>query len=181
MAATRQEYNQLQAFARVDGAQVAVLWIASFALFVMQFEHQMLSLLSFAVGVGSLVYASWCVIRFRDRVRGGVLSFWQALSFGLLTYLYAALLFALAQFIYFQFMDGGYMMEHYYTIVSTDEYRQMMRIYGITESDMQLAMDGIAALRPIEIAMQFFTLNIIMGFLVSLPMAVLARRSARRT
>lgn len=174
--ATRQEYNQLQAFARIDGAQVALLWVVSFACFILQFSYPLLGFVSLIFGVASLLLATMRVRRFRDAVRGGVLSFGQAFLYGLLIYLYASLLFALAQYLYFQFIDDGFMVSHYLSVVSTDEYRQAMAIYGLTEADLKVAMDNITAMRPIEIAMQFFSVNVIMGAVLSLPVALIMQR-----
>lgn len=173
---TREDYRQLQAFARVDGVWVAVLWTVSFACFVWQFQMPLFSFVSLLIGAGSLIFASLRTRRFRDSVRSGHITFGQAFFYGMLIYLYASLLFAFAQFIYFRFMDGGYMMSRYTAIMQTDEFAQMMRFNGLKENDMQIAMDNLAALRPIEIAMQFFTLDIIMGLCISLPIALIIKK-----
>lgn len=178
--ATRGEYNQLQAFARVDGALIALLWILSFACFVGQFKYYVLGTAAFVIGVISLLAASLRVIRFRDRVRDGAITFGQAFAFGVMLYLYASLLFAFAQFIYFQFIDGGFLMSRFTEVVATDEYKQMMQIYGLTEDDLHTAMDSIASMRPVETAMQFFTVNVFMGVCISLPIAVIAKRSKKK-
>lgn len=170
----------MQAFARVDGAIVALLWIVSFACFVGQFRYYMLGTAAFVFGVISLLVASFKVIHFRDRVRDGVIPFGQAFAFGIMLYLYASLLFAFAQFIYFQFIDGGFLMSRFTEVVATDEYKQMMQIYGLTEDDLHTAMDSIVSMRPVETAMQFFTVNVFMGVCISLPIAMLARRSKKR-
>lgn len=177
--ATIQDYNQLQAYARIDGALVAIMWLASFACFILQFQYQALGMGAFVIGAASLVFASLRVKKFRDNIRDGIISFRHALSYSLVTYLYASLLFAFCQFIYFQFIDHGFMMEHYYDMMSTAEYKQMMQVYGLTESDMQLAMGNMAALRPIELAFQFFSMNIIMGTFVSIPVAVIMKKNVR--
>lgn len=174
--ATRQEYHQLQAFARIDGLQAALMWVISFACFILQFQYTLLGIVSLIFGVASLLFITMRVKRFRDRVRDGLLSFGQAFIYGLLIYLYASLLFALAQYLYFQFLDNGFMVSHYLSIVDTDEYRQAMALYGLTESDIKVAMDNITAMRPIEIAMQFFSVNVIMGAVISLPVALIMQR-----
>lgn len=178
--ATRREYNQLQAYARIDGAQVALLWIISFACFILQFRYTLLGFVSLIFGVASLLLATMRVRRFRDAVRDGLLSFGQAFIYGLFIYLYASLLFALAQYLYFQFIDGGFMVSHYLSVVSTDEYRQAMAIYGLNESDIKVAMENISAMSPIEIAMQFFSVNVIMGAVISLPVALIMQRRNNR-
>ena len=173
---TSAENHQLQAFARIDGARVACFWAVSFAFFVWQFSVPVLSLLSVAVGAFSIVYASVRLRRFRDDVSGGYITFGRAFVYSLMIYLYASLLFAFVQYVYFQFLDGGYLINRYMEVLGTPEFHRMMLLNGLTESDIQLAMDNIMSLRPVEVAMQFFTLDIIMGVCVSLPVALITKR-----
>lgn len=172
--------EQMLAFARIDGALVALMWIASFACFVGQFQYQALSSLAFLIGAVSLVFASMRVKKFRDKVFDGTIAFWQALFYSVTIYLYSSLLFAMAQFIYFQFLDNGSMLSHYYNMASTPEFKQVMNMYGLTKDDWQVAIDNIAALKPIEIAFQFFTTNIIMGTVMSVPVAAIFTRNKKR-
>ncbi len=178
--ATYQEIEQVQAFSRVDGAVVTLFWIISFACFVGNFSYPLLGLVSFFIGASSLVYAALRVRKFRDEVLYGKISFLRAYGYSTMTYLYAALLFAAAQFIYFQFIDQGYLMNQYSTIANSKEFIEMMQLYGITPEDLKIGMGNIAALRPIEIALQFFTMNVMMGVFVSIPVATIMRRSKRR-
>ncbi len=178
--ATYQEIEQVQAFSRVDGAVVALFWIISFACFVGNFSNPLLGLLSFVIGAVSLVFAALRLRQFRDNVLDGSITFLRAYGYSTMTYLYAALLFAAAQFIYFQFIDHGYLMNQYSTISQSKEFIEMMQVYGIKPEDLKLGMDNIAALRPIEIALQFFTMNVMMGVFVSLPVAAIMMRRPRR-
>ena len=174
-----EELEQIQAFARIDGVLMAGLWAVSFACFIGNFTTPILGLLSIIIGVFSLVFAAMRVKRFRDNVCEGSISLGKALAYSLLQYLHAALLFAAVQFIYFQFIDNGYLMAHYSVVMSTPEFLEMMKIYGLKQEDVTLVMQNLAAMRPIDNALQFFTTNIMMGFAVSIPVAFLIRRKPR--
>ncbi len=178
--ATYQEMEQVQAFARVDGAVMTLFWIVSFACFIGNFSNPLLGLLSFFIGAVSLVFAALRLRKFRDNVLNGYLSFFRGYGYSVMTYLYAALLFAAIQFIYFRYLDNGYLMNQYATIAQSKEFIEMMQIYGINPEDLKIGMDNIAALRPIEIALQFFSLNVMMGVMVSIPVALIMRRKPRR-
>ena len=52
----------------------------------------------------------------------------------------------------------------------------MMRLYGLTAEDMKFVLENIAALRPIDIALQFFSTNLMMAVFVSLPVAIVMRK-----
>ena len=178
--ATREEYEQLKEYARRDGAIVGVLWILSFALFIGEFYNPLLGFASFLVGAYSLVFASMRLRRYRDTALGGVISFRRALLFSMLIYFYAALLMAAAQFVYFQFIDHGFMLSQYAEITGTPEFKTMLSAYGMKPDDMKLAMDNLAALRPIDIALQFLSTNIILGLVVSLPIAAMMKSRYKR-
>lgn len=178
--ATREEYEQLKEYARRDGAIVGLLWILSFALFIGEFYNPLLGFASFLVGAYSLVFASMRLRRYRDTALGGVISFRRALLFSMLIYFYAALLMAAAQFVYFQFIDHGLMLSQYAEITGTPEFKTMLSAYGMRPEDMKLAMDNLAALRPIDIALQFLSTNIILGLIVSLPIAAMMKSRYKR-
>ena len=178
--ATSQEMEQVQAFARVDGAVLSLFWIVSFACFIGNFSNPLLGLLAFFIGAASLVFAALRLRKFRDEVRDGILSFLRGYGYSVMTYLYASLLFAAAQFVYFQFIDNGYLMNQYASIAQSKEFIEMMQVYGIKPEDLKIGMDNLAALRPIEIALQFFSLNVMMGVFVSLPVAIIMRRHPRK-
>ena len=98
----------------------------------------------------------------------------------MLIYFYAALLMAAAQFVYFQFIDHGFMLSQYAEITGTPEFKTMLSAYGMRPEDMKLAMDNLAALRPIDIALQFLSTNIILGLIVSLPIAAMMKSRYKR-
>ena len=178
--ATREEYEQLKAFARIDGAIVGGLWILSFAFFIGEFYNPMFGFISLLVGTFSLVFAALRLRKFRDNVLEGVISFRRALLYSMLTYFYAALLMAAAQFIYFQFIDNGFLLSQYEAITQTQEFKSMLGLYGVRPEEMKLAMDNIAALRPIDRALQFLSTNVILGFVISLPIAVMLKSKYKR-
>lgn len=179
--ATREDYEQLKAFARIDGAMVGGLWILSFACFVGEFYNPMLGMLSLVTGVGSLLFAAIRLRRFRDNILDGRISFRRAFGYGLLTFAYASLLMAAAQYVYFQFMDHGFIISQYTAMASTEEFKAMLTLYGINNEDMKAAMDTLSALRPIDIALQFLTTNIIIGVMASLPMAAVIKSKYKKS
>lgn len=129
------------------------------------------------MGAYSLVHAAMKLRKFRDNVLGGKISFRRAYGYSILTYLYAALLFAVAQYLYFQFLDNGFLVSQYSLQASSPQMQEMMKLYGLTEQDIRFMLENIAALRPIDIALQFFSTNLMLGVFVSLPVALVMRKS----
>lgn len=179
--ATREEYEQLKAFARIDGALVGAFWIVSFACFIGEFVNPILGVVSLVTGVSSIVFATLRLRKFRDNILDGAISFRRAFGYGCFTYFYASLLMAVAQFVYFQFMDRGFLIGRYTAAMADKNMAEMMqKVYGITPADMNIALDTVANLRPIEVALQFLTTNIILGIIVSLPVAAIIKSAGRR-
>ena len=169
--ATREDYEQLVAFSRIDGALVGLLWIASFAFFIGEFYIPVFSVVSLVVGLSSVVFAAMRLRAFRNKVLDGAISYRRAFAYSVMTYFNAALLMALAQYLYFQFIDGGFVISKYMSIVSTKEFAALAAQSGMSKADIQLAIGNLASLRPIDIAFQFLGTNMILGVIISLPVA----------
>lgn len=177
---TREEYEQLKAFARIDGAVLGGLWILSFVCFIGEFIEPMLGLAATAIGIGSLVFVGLRLRHFRDDVRNGVLTFGRGFLFCMYIFFYASLLMAAAQFAYFQFIDHGFLLEQYSKMISTPEFQALLKTSSLRTDDIKFAIDNIGALRPVDIALQFFTMNLFLGLFISLPMAVMMMRKPRQ-
>lgn len=177
---TREEYEQIKAFARIDGAIMGVMWIISFACFIAQFYMPLLNMAALIFGIASIIVSAIRLRNFRDNILDGVISYWRAYGYSLLTYFYAALLLAAAQYIYFQFIDHGFLLNQYTAMTSSPEFKSMMTLYGIKADEMKLTMDTIATLRPIDIALQFLTTNLFFGIFISWPMAALIKSKYKR-
>ncbi|MBQ8702079.1 MAG: DUF4199 domain-containing protein [Prevotella sp.] len=172
------EYIQLKAFARVDGAIMGALWVISFASFVLSFSYPVLGTCSLILGIVSLVLNIMRLRAFRNEILEGAISFRRAFFYSMLTYLYASIILVLAQLIYFKFIDHGTLMGQYLTLLSSDNLRQaLMQAYGITDKELSQAVSMLRAMRPTDIALQFFMMNLFMGVVISLPTALFIRKS----
>lgn len=179
--ATREEYEQLKAYSRIDGALVGGLWILSFACLIGEFHAPALGLAAMVAGMSSIVFATMRLRRFRDHVLDGRISFRRAFGYSLLTYGYAALLMAAAQYVYFQFIDDGFLISRYNEMAVNPDFKTAMGIYGMKPEELKQAIDAIASLRPIDIALQFLTVNIMLGVIISLPVAAMTKSQYKRT
>lgn len=173
---TPDEYRQLKAFARVDGALLAVMWTASFACCISGLTAPLFSLCGILLAVGSPLFAARRLFKFRDSARDGVISFRRGYAYSVLTFFYAAILFALAQLIYFQFIDQGYIVSRMTMMLNDEVNLKAMEAYGITETFRQ-ALAQMSQTRPIDYALSYLSINIFIGFILGLPIAAVARRS----
>lgn len=171
-----EEYIQLKAFARIDGALLSVIWIASFACYIIGLSNPMMMTGGLIIAVCSPFFAAMRLRKFRDGVREGNISFRRGYVYIILMFFYSALLFAIAQFLYFQFLDGGYLISQVKEMMDTDLNRQVIQTYGLSEA-LNDSLRQMAETRPIDYALNYLTLNIILGIVLGLPIAAVMKKS----
>ena len=100
----------LQEYAMRFGTYMGLFWIFKFIFLPIGFSIPLLQLLfilmTLFVPVLGYIYAR----RYRNQHHEGYLSFTQAFSFCFLMYLFASILTALAHYVYFRFIDQGYLL-----------------------------------------------------------------------
>lgn len=162
---------QLKAFARQDGVFVALLWTASFLAVVLAPTSSWGSLL--AMGTPFLV--GYLLMRFRNGVLDGVISFRRAWALSLYIFFYASLLFAVIQYVYLRFFDNGSL--NMLLANGTKVLEPAYRAQGMTTQELTNIKDLMLQLSPVEKAFIFMMQNLIAGFIMSLPIALVCRRS----
>ena len=176
---TTEEYIQLRAFARVDGTYVGILWIASFACYLGGLSSPMLGLIAGIIAILSPFFAVKRLTTFRDDIRDGEISGSRSMLYYALMFFYASLLFALIQYLYFAFIDGGYLMREYTSLLSSSEMKEAMKVYGITYEQMMQGVKEFADASPIMTALNIMTMNITIGIFLSLPVALVVKRGVK--
>ena len=90
-------------------------------------------------------------------------------------YIFAAMLTAVGHYIYFQFIDQGFLMDMYRQ--QLNEAKAMVQGELATSIDqIMIAFDTVAALTPIQLTFQLITQNVFYGILLSLPTGLLVMR-----
>ena len=172
---TPQEYVQLKAFSRQDGALLSLLWIGGFICYIQGLTNPLLAMVSVMLVVASPFYAANRLRHFRDYARDGLISFLRGYAYMILIFFYAGLLLAVVLFVYFNFIDQGYLIGKFTEIMATEESRQALSMYGLT-TQMEEALKEMASLRPIDFAVNMLTINIITGFFLGIPVAAIMQR-----
>ena len=172
---TAPEYVQLKAYARQDGFFLALLWIASFACYILGITNGLLGMVAMMLAVMTPFFVAGRLRRFRDEGREGVISFRRSYAYTVFVFFYGAVLLAVAQFLYFAYMDNGYLLSTFSKIVSSAEGKEMLQQYGMT----QVAEDSLsemASLRPIDYALNILTVNIMIGCVLGVPIGLVMYR-----
>jgi hypothetical protein len=168
---TPAEYQQLKAFARIDGALLSLLWISSFALYIKGMENATMGMLSLILLIIAPFYVGKRLRKFRDYARQGIISFRRGYAYIVFVFFYSGLLFAIAQYVYFTYMDHGFLLAKFTEIANAPETIKL----GINDM-MTQSLNEMASMRPIDFALNVLTVVIMTGFALGLPIAALLQR-----
>lgn len=166
-------FIQLKAFARQDGAILALVWTASFMALMMSPRTPWGNLLAIATPF----FVGWRLVRFRDYALDGIISFRRGLAYSWYTFFYASLLFAIAQYLYFRYLDQGTM-----NALLVETARQMNAVYkeqGASDNQIMTALNMLATLKPIQLSFLFMMQNILIGTILSIPIAAIGMRNVK--
>ncbi|MEI7502555.1 MAG: DUF4199 domain-containing protein [Paludibacter sp.] len=123
-----------------------------------------LALLSYVLIAIIIVGIYKMVIRFRDVECAGVISFWKAFSYILLTFFFAAINSSVVKYIYFQYINPGYLEEMF------QESMKLMEKMKFPMNDASIAqMESI--MKPASFTLQYIWGNVFVGTLVALIMS----------
>ena len=175
---TPQEYIQLKAFARQDGVLLALLWTGSLYCYIQGLTHPILGIISMLLIVASPFFAASRLRHFRDYGREGIISFSRSYAYTILIFFYAGVLFAIAVYIYFAFLDKGFLMSKIMEMFNSPEGRKALQTYGI-EGQMDENLKFLSELRPIDFALNMLTINIITGFFLGIPIAAIMQKAKK--
>ena len=143
---TAPEYIQLKAYARQDGFFLALFWIVCFISYIIGLTNQLVGMLSMLMVVASPFFV-----------------------------FYGAVLLAVAQYLYFAYMDNGYLVNSLARMMSTDEAKMMLEQYG-AQTLVDEGLAEMAATRPIDYALNILTINISLGFILGVPIGLIMQR-----
>ncbi|MBQ7419899.1 MAG: DUF4199 domain-containing protein [Prevotella sp.] len=172
---TPQEYVQLKAFARQDGAMLALLWIGGFVCYIHGLTNPLLGLLAMILVCSSPFFAAGRLRHFRDYAREGDISFARSYAYIILIFFYAGILLAIAIYLYFAFLDNGFFLGKIMETLQTEEGKKMIAVYGL-QGQMDESFKELSSYRPIDYSLNMLTINIITGFVLGLPIAAIIQR-----
>ena len=173
---TAPEYVQLKAYARQDGFFLALLWTASFACYILGITNHIMEMLALALAITTPFFVAGRLRKFRDEGREGLISFGRSYAYTIFVFFYGAVLLAVVQFLYFAYMDNGYLLSSFSKMLSTEEGRALVTQYGMTQM-VEEGLAEMASIRPIDYALNILTMNIMIGFVLGIPIGLVMQRS----
>ena len=151
----------MQRYAMLFGTYMGGFWILKFILF--------------PVGLCVPFMGYYYARMYRNQVCGGGISFLHAWIFTVFMYMFAALLAAVAHYIYFRFIDHGYVINTCETMVDTLAQSNMPEMDSYIAT-YQEALETARLLSPIDITLQMISSNVFWGSILAFPTALFVMR-----
>lgn len=164
------------------GAYMGIYWTLKFILLPLSFTIPFLSFLFIGLTLGVPFMGYYYLKSFRDKYCGGYISFSKAMIFVILVYFFASMIVSVAHFIYFQYIDDGLVFN---AIKSTSD--QLLALnensadYDLLKDTFSELLTSWNDLTATDITLANFSRNIYIGFILSIPTAILGKRIAKPT
>lgn len=171
--------NYLQKYAMHFGTYMGMYWILKFILFPLGFTIPFLLFLFMCLTLAVPFLGYHYAKMYRNKICGGTIGFAHACLFTLFMYMFASLLVAVAHYIYFQFIDHGFIMNQYANLMQ----QVTTELPGMENEKEMLknAIDSAQALSPIDITMQLLSSDVFFGSLIAIPTALFVMKRSRNT
>lgn len=156
------------------GTIFGAIMVAANIFYLLGLSSQTFSFLFLILTISSPVIAGQLTIAYRKNERENRMSFAQAWQFLMIMYICAAILTAIAQFIYFTFMDNGYFMS---TILQ--QFDTLAGVEGIDatlQNELTKTADLMRSLGTRDIILQIFSTNIIISPIITVFIAIFVRK-----
>lgn len=165
----------MQRYAMLFGTYMGGFWITKFILFPLGLSAPFILLLFLGLTLYVPFLGFKYTKKYREQVLGGGINFLHAWAFNLLLYAFAALFTSVAHYIYFQFIDHGYILSTYQTLL---EEVSATAIPGTENyiSQLKANLELVRSLSPLDITFQLISQNIFYGSLIALPTALFAMK-----
>ncbi len=151
------------------GLRVGVCWTLSFLLTVWGMRYPLVGDCGLFVGLLSVWYAGR-LLRGYAWSLGGI-PWMRAWWMAMLTYVFVSLLTTFLQFVYLRWLDGGFFAEAMERALMTPSYRRLIEGYGGGDMDELMGALGDVS----RMTYGFLVFNLMLGLVLSLPTAVMAR------
>lgn len=167
----------LQKYAMHFGTYMGVYWILKFILFPLGFRIPFFSFLFIILTLAVPFIGYHYTKMYRDKICGGSIQFSHAVLFSIFMYMFASLLVAVAHYIYFQFIDHGFIINSYTQL--WDEL--MANTPALIESKeiIKETIDSVRSLNSINITMQLLSWDVFWGSILAIPTALMVMRRAK--
>lgn len=169
--------SSMQQYAMIFGTYMGLFWILKFILVPLGLTSPFLLLLFICLTICVPFMRYYYTKLYRNRVCDGSITFFHAWLFNVFMYVCASLLTSAAHYIYFRFIDHGYLL-------GTLSQQLSMQTTGnilMSLEQMKAYIDIMRTQTPTDITLNIISSNIYYCTLLSIPTALVAMRRKKET
>lgn len=169
--------SYLQKYAMHFGTYMGAYWILKFILFPLGFHIPFFSLLFVILTLAVPFIGYYYTKMYRDKICGGRIRFSHAIVFSIFMYMFASLLVAVAHYVYFQFIDHGFIINSYITL-----WNELMTTTPALMENKEIikeTIDTVRSLSAIDITMQILSWDVFWGSILSIPTALMVMKNTK--
>ncbi len=170
--------SYLQRYAMLFGTYMGVFWIFKFILLpvgtTVPFFATSYLILTMLVPFMGFFYTRM----YRDKVCGGGIGFVHAWLFTMFLYMFASLLTTVAHYIYFQFIDNGYLLHYALNMMDAEKLaapKELQANYDL----LREALNEFLTQTPINITVNIMSSNVMWGAILAVPTALFAMKKRK--
>ena len=156
------------------GTLFGFIMIVTNILYILGLKSPLCSTLFLGHTIASPFIAGRFAKRYRKQELDDSITLSQAWLFLIIMYTCSAILTAVAQFIYFQYIDNGYFMEfileQFATIINSDDFDTVLKNQFIETAEL------LKKLSTRDIVLQLFSTNIMFSPIITLIIAIFVRK-----
>ena len=167
----------LRKYAMHFGTYTGVYWILKFILFPLGFQSPFFSFLFIILTLAVPFMGYFYARMYRDKVCGGSIPFAHAVIFTVFMYMFASMLAGVAHYVYFEFIDHGYILNSYTQL--WDELIANAPELAANKAIIKETIDSVRSLRSIDITMQLISWDMLWGSIMAIPTALLVMKKAK--
>lgn len=175
MQANTPNYNSQKAMQQ--GTILGLYWIATAAIYILGLSNTMLSALFLMMIIFTPFFAAALVVRYRKQECDNKMTFLTAWSFLIIMYVCASLLFAVAQYIYFIFIDNGFFMTFLQEQISL--LQQVPELDPTTVDSLKQVAELWGEMTTSDIVLQFLSSNMMIAGIITPITAIFVKRTTK--
>ena len=169
-----EEIIQMRAYAHYDSIYLGILLTASFACAVIGAGGSFLGAIGNLIVLSVPFFVAYRVRKFRVEARGDHMTYTMALTYCLRVFIGGGIFFAVCQWLYMQFLDGGRLLNAYRSMMSMPEMQPVLKVYGLTQQQV----DGTLSIMfsPLVLAAYSLIMDLIAGTIGSIIIAAIVKK-----
>lgn len=165
----------MQRYAMLSGTYMGIFWILKFVLIPTGMTTPLLLFLFLCLTLCVPFLAFRYTKAYRNNACDGSISFLHAWAFNVFMFICASLLTSVAHYVYFEFIDQGYLLGVCESMLQTLKGESIPGMEAYTRQ-MEESLNILSALTPTDITLQMLANNIYNCALLSIPIALFAMK-----